>query len=53
MVMRLKRGELPKPSATVKQVAKGMSEEQARDFAKKPKTMHSVSIRHHKKKGMN
>lgn len=56
MALAQKRGLLTKPpSSKVRSVAKGMSEEQLRDFAKKPKTkatsMHSAPYRYHKKKG--
>lgn len=49
MALRLKRGELSKPSAEVKKVATGMSEKKLREFAKSS-THHKSPMRYHKRK---
>lgn len=51
MALASKRGQLTKPpSAKVKSVAKSMSEESLRDFAKKPKGVHSSPFRYHRRR---
>lgn len=54
MALAQKRGQLSGATSTkVKRVAKSMSEESLRDFAKtRPRGMHAVSYRYHKRKGM-
>lgn len=48
-----KRGLGGATSAKVKRVAKSMSEESLRDFAKtRPRGMHATPYRYHKRKGM-